>query len=297
MRLYKISFLVAFIMLLVQSACISSDVPMRQIDLKRPEIIKFQADLNKVEPGQSAVLSWEVVGADTIVIDNGIGEVPQEGSREIKPEKITAYNLIATNRDGVAGSAIIINVVQIAEISSYAINPQVTSSGTSVNTDPTALHVYLNGAVLVGADGHWITLRNNPVARNPAWAELKAFLQQDDTDKRKYEVASFTCGDFAEMLHNNAEAAGIRGALVGVTLKPNYPSGETIKHSLNAFETTDRGMVYIDVTSSSQGINADKVVEVVVGKDYVPVSVFPNADSSTCWTNMGRIESIDITQW
>ncbi|RLC69325.1 MAG: hypothetical protein DRI26_09345, partial [Chloroflexi bacterium] len=38
------------------------------------------------------------------------------------------------------------------------------------NTSP----VYSNGAVLVGADGHVIALRNNPSAKNPSWAELKA---------------------------------------------------------------------------------------------------------------------------
>jgi len=39
---------------------------------------------------------------------------------------------------------------------------------------------------MVGADEHYIVLRNNPSARNPTWEQLKAFLQSDTTDKWSY---------------------------------------------------------------------------------------------------------------
>jgi hypothetical protein len=146
---------------------------------------------------------------------------------------------------------------------------------------------------MVGADGHWITLVNNPAARNPSWAELKAFLSRDTTDKQRYVQGGFTCGDFAEMLHNNAEAAGLRTAIVAVVLKPaNLPEG-VIKHSLNAFETSDKGTVYIDSTSSSQGLYADKIVDVAVGRAYIPVTI----EGRQAWTDMGRIEAVEIFQW
>lgn len=73
--------------------------------------------------------------------------------------------------------------------------------------------VYVEGAILIGADGHRITLKNNPNAKNPSWAELKTFLLKDNTDSIKYDFDRFVCVDFAERVHNNAEAAGIRAAL------------------------------------------------------------------------------------
>jgi len=263
----------------------------------RPQIVNFVATPSKIENGQSVLLTWEVKDAEKVSIDHGIGEVPLTGSKEVKPDAIIAYNLTATNAGGVAGSAVIVNVVRVTHTGSPAAPPEIVRDITPAGVEPDTPYVILNGAVLVGADGHYVTLRNNPAAKNPTWAELKAFLQQDDTDKKVYDSKSFTCGDFAEMLHNNAEAAGIRAALMGLLLKPASLQGEEVKHSLNCFETTDSGMVYIDATSSSQGIFADKIVDVTIGKDYIPVAVFPQAGYSQTWSNMGKIESIEIIKW
>jgi hypothetical protein len=263
----------------------------------RPQIVIFVATPSKIENGQHVVLAWEVKDAEKVSIDNGIGEVPLKGSKEVKPDRMVAYNLTATNAGGVAGSAIIVNVVHVTQSSSPASPPQIISDITQTSAGSDSSHVILNGAILIGADGHYVTLRNNPAARNPTWTELKNFLQRDETDKRIYDSKSFTCGDFAEMLHNNAEAAGIRAALVGLVLKPASLQGGEIKHSLNCFETSDAGTVYIDVTSSSQGISSDKIVDVIIGKDYIPVAIFPHAGYSQTWSNMGKIESIDIIQW
>ena len=99
-------------------------------------------------------------------------------------------------------------------------------------------------SLLVGGDSYYIPLKNNPDATNPTWSELESFLASDNTDKLKYNIDTFVCGDFAEMLHNNAEMAGIRAAYVSVQLGPSeyYPTSGG--HALNAFQTTDKGLVY-----------------------------------------------------
>jgi len=158
-------------------------------------------------------------------------------------------------------------------------------------------HVYLDGGILVGADGHYIALENNPDATDLSWAELKVFLLKDNTDSIEYDFDRFVCADFAEMLHNNAETAGIRAAFVAIQLGPcsYYPMSGG--HALNAFETTDKGLVYIDCTSSNQGVNSDKIVEVVAGKEYVPRSIFPEPGWSDTWDSMGKVEKIETIQW
>jgi len=80
----------------------------------------------------------------------------------------------------------------------------------------------------------------------PTWGQLKAFLTADDTDLSLYVPGEYTCGAFAERLHNNAEAAGIRAAWVALAL-----DGESGGHALNAFDTSDRGLVYIDCTGDN----------------------------------------------
>jgi hypothetical protein len=108
-------------------------------------------------------------------------------------------------------------------------------------------HVYIDGKIVVGGDGEPIELTDNPNATDPTYAELLAFLEADQTDKYSYIVgppkAAYICADFARDVHNNAEAAGIRAAWVGIEIE-----GQTEGHALNAFETTDRGLVFIDCT-------------------------------------------------
>ncbi|MCX8125847.1 MAG: hypothetical protein N3E40_01705 [Dehalococcoidia bacterium] len=158
--------------------------------------------------------------------------------------------------------------------------------------------VYVRGGVLVGADGHRIILRNNPDAKNPSWEELKTFLLKDDTDSLEYDFDKFVCADFAERLHNNAETAGIRAAFVVIWLGPCSYWPVSSGHALNAFETIDKGLVYIDCTAPlGLTVNADKIVNVEVGKDYLPRSIFPEPGWSDVWDSMGKVERIETIQW
>jgi hypothetical protein len=165
-------------------------------------------------------------------------------------------------------------------------------------TPSNSKYIYEDGAILVGADGEPIELINNPDATNPTSAELIAFVKEDPTDEHYYAgdfavllgtaEVSYVCSDFAEDMHNNAEAAGIRAAWVSIDFE-----GDDKGHALNAFETTDRGLVYIDCTGkgaltlrvphdpydlvkTEQGTSLmesdptswDKVAYVEIGKEY-----------------------------
>jgi hypothetical protein len=105
-----------------------------------------------------------------------------------------------------------------------------------------------------------------------------------------YNDNSFVCADFAEMLHNNAEKAGWRAAWVGIDL-----AGSEGGHALNAFQTTDEGLVYADCTSSrdvfsmpvchidpstgrciftnEEPSSNDKIAYITIGREYGLVSL------------------------
>ena len=267
-----------------------------------PEVIYFKADKSKIEDGTAATLRWVVDGADSVVIDHGVGEVVASGSIDVRPLEITAYNLTAFSRGGAVVSSVIINVVPMVKTASVPSSPAVNPGGIPPDVPSNLLpslnenesYVFYQGAVMVGADDHYVVLRNNPAAHNPSWAELKDFLQADQTDRRAYVTGKFTCGDFAELLHNNAEAAGIRAAIVAIVLRPAGMGDGTTNHSFNAFETTDNGLMYIDTTSSAQGYYADKEVRVEVGQEYAPVSIFPQPGQMQQWPSMGTLVTIAI---
>lgn len=97
-----------------------------------------------------------------------------------------------------------------------------------------------------GTYGFRVVLENNPAAVDPTWDQVVAFLKADKTDEMEYVDEDFMCGAFAQDVHNNAEKAGIRAAWVGIDL-----AGQSIGHAVNAFNTTDRGLVFTDSTGQT----------------------------------------------
>jgi hypothetical protein len=190
--------------------------------------------------------------------------------------------------------------------------------------------------VLGGNDcyGEFLVLINNKNATDPTYLELLAFLKRDGTDQFPYRYSAsvgssyygsaeshidlafirdiidgksqpsdpMICADFAERLHNEAEANGIRCAyvsldMIGYTDPYGYGIASDAGHALVAFNTSDRGLVYIDDTGKSGygPMNCDKIVDVQIGQEYVPRSLFPEVGWSDVWDSMGTVTGIYMT--
>ena len=108
-----------------------------------------------------------------------------------------------------------------------------------------------------------VALVDNPEAVNPTWAELKAFLLEDTTEQHEYVLDEYDCSQFSRDLHN-------RAAEVQIVFK-----GEEAGHALNAFLTTDYGLVFVDCTGVPETI-----VRVKADKSYRGV----------------KLQAVDITQ-
>jgi hypothetical protein len=108
-------------------------------------------------------------------------------------------------------------------------------------------------------------LKRNKDAVNPTWQELEDFLKTDQTDEKLYISDEYTCGNFAEDIFNNAEEKGIKAAIVLLTF-----DNQTAGHAINAFKTTDYGLVYIDCTGASgrSDIPLDSEVDLKIGQQY-----------------------------
>ncbi len=62
-----------------------------------PIIESFHADPVVVSPNGASNLSWSVIGASRVEIDQGVGAVALKGYTEVKPQKTTEYTLTAIN--------------------------------------------------------------------------------------------------------------------------------------------------------------------------------------------------------
>ena len=90
--------------------------------------------------------------------------------------------------------------------------------------------------------------------RNPTHEEMREFLARDETDANPYVAGEYNCVDFSAQVSNNAEANGIRVAYVRIRAKE-------WGHVLVAFETVDRGLIFIEPQS-------DREVELVIGEPF-----------------------------
>jgi tRNA A-37 threonylcarbamoyl transferase component Bud32 len=71
---------------------------------------RFAVDPPSISPGGSATLSWEVTGAQEVIIDNGIGKVDVIGGRGVTPSATTTYVLTATGPGGSARAVVRVEV-------------------------------------------------------------------------------------------------------------------------------------------------------------------------------------------
>ena len=62
-----------------------------------PVIEYFDAKPVAISPGEATTLSWSVIGATTVEIDQGIGIVVLKGATKVSPSETTTYTLTAVN--------------------------------------------------------------------------------------------------------------------------------------------------------------------------------------------------------
>lgn len=65
----------------------------------KPPVVLFTAAPDRVAAGKTAVLTWKVVGADTVMIEPGIGKVDNAGTKTITVDETITYTLTASNKD------------------------------------------------------------------------------------------------------------------------------------------------------------------------------------------------------
>jgi hypothetical protein len=76
--------------------------------------ITFSANPPVIQSGGSTTLAWNVIGADSVTIDQGVGLVAAIGTRQVSPKQTTIYRLTATNAGGNAIGTATVTVGEVA---------------------------------------------------------------------------------------------------------------------------------------------------------------------------------------
>jgi hypothetical protein len=120
-----------------------------------PSILLFTATPAEINSGASSTLKWDVKDAASVAIDQGIGEVAANGSKELSPSKTIAYTLTATNAGGTLTKAVVL----------YVKEPTSTPSPPIADTTPPVIKdVSTSSETETGVTITWTT--NEPANSN-----------------------------------------------------------------------------------------------------------------------------------
>jgi len=83
-----------------------------------PTVNYFDSSGDKLPPDSIAILVWSVSGADSVYIDNGVGQVPAQGRCAVLPSASTTFVLTATNASGSMNAHVTVEVSELRASSS-----------------------------------------------------------------------------------------------------------------------------------------------------------------------------------
>lgn len=76
-----------------------------------PVIIAFSSNPATIDAGGTSTLLWNVTGATSVSIDQGIGQVDVAGTRAVSPSISTVYTISATNTTGNIARSVVTTVI------------------------------------------------------------------------------------------------------------------------------------------------------------------------------------------
>ncbi|HYB52939.1 MAG TPA: hypothetical protein VEG84_03650, partial [Thermoanaerobaculia bacterium] len=84
---------------MVNALCPAKPAPPKPV-APAPAIVSFGAAPASIDQGKCSTLTWYTKNTNTAYIDNGVGSVDPNGSREVCPSSTTRYTLSATGDGG-----------------------------------------------------------------------------------------------------------------------------------------------------------------------------------------------------
>ncbi len=143
--------------------------------------VTLTAAQDTITTGSPTTLTWTSANANTVSLDNGIGDVAPNGSLQVKPATSTIFHATASGSGGVAVASAAVTVVGLPTIQ-FSANPQTVASGepsTLTWSTANATSVFIEGlGTFAPADSAkvkpLITKTYNAVATGPTAATATA---------------------------------------------------------------------------------------------------------------------------
>jgi chitodextrinase len=155
----------------------------------QPPVISFFKGPSAITAGQTAMLSWNVTGANSISIDNGVGDVSGKTSVSVSPSGTTTYKLTAANSTGTATAVATVAVNSAATdiqppttptlISAVAISAgesDLSWTASADNIGVAGYQIVRNGSAVKSVSGSLLSYADTSVTANTSYTySIKAY--------------------------------------------------------------------------------------------------------------------------
>lgn len=214
------------------------------LDSSQPTV-SITADPPVILKGSSCMLNWSSENADTVTIDQGIGEVQAVGSLEVFPQGTTTYTITAVGKGGTAQSSITVTVQNIVTTTSTIPNPPpgstttTSTSGGGGKSTTTTTTIRSTTTTTVQSTTTTTANSSTTTTATPTAIELSSFSAVPDDKEIKLIWKTETENDNAGFNVYRAEAEDGTYLRLGVSLIP--AQGSTSSGALYTY--TDRDVV------------------------------------------------------
>ncbi len=275
-------------------------VPVRAID--PAPTVSISANPVIIQAGQSTTLTWSTTHAESVTIDQGIGNVAANGSTTVAPTQDTTYTIVATGPGGTATASVAVSVTESPPTVSISASPtsiQVGQSTTLTWSSTHAENVTIDqGIGSVGENGSWTlfpseTTTYTITATGPGGTATASAVvtvtHPAPTVSISVDPASIQAGESATLTWSSTHAAS-------VTIDPGLGDvGENGSWTLFPSETTT---YTITATGPGGMATASALVTVTHPAPTVSISVDPASiqagESVTLTWSSTHAESVTI---
>ncbi|MDD5647443.1 MAG: hypothetical protein PHY03_00750, partial [Dehalococcoidia bacterium] len=101
-----------------------------------PDIIVFSNNPSTIDAGGTSTLLWNVTGATSVSIDQGIGLVDVAGTSVVAPAASTVYTVSATNSAGTVTRSVVTTVNSAPPAIPFAVTSVIANTSPSTFTGP-----------------------------------------------------------------------------------------------------------------------------------------------------------------
>lgn len=159
-------------------------------ELTQFSIMAFDVEPSIINAGDYANLSWVVISASSVTIDNGIGNVALTGHRMIQPTQTTTYTLIASNATTTRNAT--------ATVSVKPIQQTITDSTNDVATID-----YSTGEINVIKSHPEVNVKNLDIAKitfKKEGTEVTLIMQVEGNIENRGSIIDLYSGDIHDSL-------------------------------------------------------------------------------------------------